>query len=167
MPCSSIASCAWSRSLPTSSPGESPGAEAQRPCWRFPPARQAAAGLRSAIAWSPARRLRRRRLREQPFGSELTGSVLEIPEQASNLVELRPQLFDSAQFRCDLSQRTSRIRVQSLQPPLARFQLPAERTLPALGLLLQRAQLGLGRRTAIEHRSEEHTSELQSPYDLV
>lgn len=77
--------------------------------------------------------------------------MFEILEQGSHLVELRPETLDPAQLGRDLGQRARRIRVQPSEPPFARFQLTAERPLPAFRLLLERAQLSLGRRTAVEH----------------
>ena len=99
----------------------------------------------SAIAWSPARRFRRGRLREQPLGPQLSGAILEVGEERSHLVQLRPQLFDAAQLTCDLSKRACWIGIQTPQAPLARLELTTHGQRPRLGLFLQRPQLALGR----------------------
>src|SRR5439155_24652956 len=91
---SSIASCALSRSPPTCDRGESPVRGTRRACSSFPPERPRGAGLVWATGWSPAS-LQRRRLRQQPFGSDLAGALLELGKQATHLVELGPQLRDA------------------------------------------------------------------------
>jgi hypothetical protein len=76
--------------------------------------------------------------------------LLQLGKQRSHFVQLRPEPFDAAELRRDLGERARWIRVQPAKPPFARLELTAEGTLPAFCLLLERAQLRLGRRPAVQ-----------------
>jgi hypothetical protein len=80
--------------------------------------------------------------------------LLELGEQAAHFVQLRAESFHAPKLGGDLRQRAGGVLVQPTDAALARFDLSAERARPRFGLLVEAAQLGLRRRSAVEHLAE-------------
>jgi hypothetical protein len=69
-------------------------------------------------------------------------------------VELRAELLHTPKLRGDLCERAGRVLVEPANPALGGFELAADRPRPCVGLLTERAKLGLGRRPVVEHLAE-------------
>jgi len=80
--------------------------------------------------------------------------LFEVCKQAAHLVQLRPELLHPPELRGDLRQRAGGVLIQAPDAPLARLELPADGEGPCFGLLFERAQLGLGRGSLVEHLAE-------------
>lgn len=70
------------------------------------------------------------------------------------LVELRPQLVDLAHRRRQLGDRARRVGRELCEPLLAVLELPAHDQRAGLAFLEEPAEIGLGRRTAVEDDPE-------------
>jgi len=64
------------------------------------------------------------------------------------------ELLDPPELGCNLRERAGRVLLETADAPLARLDLAADGARPGLGLLLERAELGLRRRPVFEHLAE-------------
>jgi len=69
-------------------------------------------------------------------------------------VELRAEPLDAAELRGDLRERARRVLLEPLDAPFARLELSADRSCPSVGLLAERAELGLRRGPVVQHLAE-------------